>query len=70
MSNDVPVFLKPNVVIEPLVMRWYAWTHLISPATAAMNAAYRHISIMESFIKAPSLHAEAIRTPHCEAVHS
>ena len=63
MSNDVPVFLKPNVVIEPLVMRWYAWTHLISPATAAMNAAYRHISIMESFIKAPSLHAEAIRTP-------
>lgn len=63
MSDKTPVFLKSNVVIEPLVMRWYAWTHLISPATAAMNATYRHITIMESFLKAPKLHAEAIRTP-------
>jgi len=63
MSDKTPVFLKANVVVEPLVMRWYAWTHLISPATAAMNTAYRHITIMESFLKAPSIHAEAIRTP-------
>lgn len=55
--------LKRNIVIEPLIFRWYAWTHLVSPATAAMNAAYKHITIMESFIKSPELHAEAIRTP-------
>lgn len=63
MNNQSDCYLKDNIVIEPLVMRWYAWTHLISPATAAMNALYRHVTIMESFIKAPTLHAEAIRTP-------
>ena len=31
------MYLKPNVVMEPLVDNWYAWSHLISPATAAMN---------------------------------
>ncbi|MEO6719971.1 MAG: hypothetical protein ABIN67_06455, partial [Ferruginibacter sp.] len=31
------LYLKPNVVLEPLVDKWYAWSHLISPATAAMN---------------------------------
>ena len=63
MSEEMNVYLKENVVIEPLVMRWYAWSHLISPATAAMNTAFRHLTIMESFIKSPNLHAEAIRTP-------
>ena len=63
MTEEINVYLKENVVIEPLVMRWYAWSHLISPATAAMNTAFRHLTIMESFIKSPNLHAEAIRTP-------
>jgi hypothetical protein len=31
------LYLKPNVVVEPLVDHWYAWSHLIPPATAAMN---------------------------------
>jgi L-ascorbate metabolism protein UlaG (beta-lactamase superfamily) len=56
-------YLKPNVVIEPLVDRWYAWTHLISPATAAMNVVNRHLKIMNSYIQSPQIHAAAVRNP-------
>jgi L-ascorbate metabolism protein UlaG (beta-lactamase superfamily) len=57
------LYLKPNVLIEPLVDRWYAWSHLISPATAAMNILKRHLRIMESYAQAPRLHAESARNP-------
>lgn len=56
-------YLKPNVVIEPLIDRWYAWTHLISPATAAMNVVGRHLKIMNSYIKSPHMHAAAVANP-------
>ena len=61
--NNTPMYLKPNVVFEPLVDNWYAWSHLISPATAAMNIVERHLLIMESFLLSPNMHAEAIRNP-------
>jgi L-ascorbate metabolism protein UlaG (beta-lactamase superfamily) len=57
------LYLKPNVLIEPLVDRWYAWPHLISPATAAMNILKRHLRIMQSYVEAPQHHAEAARNP-------
>src|SRR3569833_1170332 len=56
-------YLKPNVVIEPLVGRWYAWAHLISPATAAMNIVGRHLKIMNSYIQSPQIHAAAVQNP-------
>lgn len=62
MNNDA-VYLRPNVVAEPLVDRWYAWSHLISPATAAMNIAHRHLKIMESFVSAVHVHAAAVANP-------
>lgn len=62
MDNEV-FFLKPNVIIEPLIDRWYAWTHLISPATGAMNLLGRHLKIMNSYIQAPQIHAAAVKNP-------
>lgn len=56
-------FLKPNVVIEPLIDRWYAWSHLISPATLAMNIMGRHLKIINSYIQAPQIHAAAVKNP-------
>lgn len=61
--NTKEIYLKPNVVLEPLVDKWYAWSHLISPATAAMNIVGRHHSITESYLAAPSIHAEAVLNP-------
>src|SRR5690349_4824386 len=56
-------YLKPNVAIEALFDRWYAWSHLISPATAAMNIKERHLKIMTSYIKNPKIHAAAVAKP-------
>ena len=56
-------YLKSNVALEALVDRWYAWSHLISPATAAMNIKERHLKIMNSYIKNPKIHAAAVAKP-------
>ena len=61
--NDERVYLKPNIVVEPLVDNWYAGAHLIPPATAAMNIANRHLPIMESYVKSPQVHKAATRNP-------
>ncbi len=61
--NNNPVFVKPNIVIEPLIKKWYAWSHLISPATAARNITERHLKIMDSYIQAPHIHEAAVKNP-------
>lgn len=63
MANEDKLYFKPNVIIGPLVNRWYAWTHVISPATAAMNIVDRHLKIMNSYIKAPMIHEAAVKNP-------
>jgi len=57
------MYLKPNVVFEPLIANWYAWAHLVSPATAALNITGRYIPIIDSYLLDPSAHAEAVRNP-------
>ena len=61
--NNKQYYLKPNVQIEPLFNQWYAWSHLIAPATAAMNIGNSHIKIMKSYIMAPEIHATAVKSP-------
>ena len=61
--SDEKLFLRPNVVMEPLIDQWYAWAHLIAPATAAMNISERHMKIMQSYIKTPEVHAAAVKNP-------
>jgi L-ascorbate metabolism protein UlaG (beta-lactamase superfamily) len=56
-------YLKSNVLVEPLVDGWYAWAHLIPPATYARNITERHLKIMESYIEAPETHEAAVRNP-------
>ena len=55
--------LRRNVVMEPLIDQWYAWSHLIPPATAAMNIVERHLKIMESYVRAPNIHVAAVKNP-------
>lgn len=56
-------YLKPNVIAEPLFNQWYAWSYLIPPATAARYVANSHLKIMESFVAAPQVHADALKNP-------
>ncbi|HYG63550.1 MAG TPA: MBL fold metallo-hydrolase [Thermoanaerobaculia bacterium] len=63
MQHDELCYLKPNVLTEPLVCNWYAWTHLLQPVTAGMNVVDRHLAIMKSFVQAPQVHAAAVKNP-------
>ncbi|HKX26128.1 MAG TPA: MBL fold metallo-hydrolase, partial [Blastocatellia bacterium] len=62
MSDDL-LYLRPNIQIEPLFDYWYAWSHLIPPATAARNLTDRHLKIMDSYLNAPQMHANAVKNP-------
>ena len=57
------MYLRDNAQVEPLVDQWYAWSHLLSPATAARNITERHLKIMDSYIASPQIHASAVRNP-------
>lgn len=56
-------YLRQNVQVEPLIDHWYAWPHLIPPATAARNITERHLKIMDSYISSPQIHANAVKNP-------
>lgn len=63
MNDTELLYLRPNVQLEPLFDSWYAWPHLIPPATAARNITERHLKIMASYVSAPQIHADAVRNP-------
>ena len=58
-----PVYLKQNVLVEPLINQWYAWSYLVAPATAAMYIANAHLRIMQSFVANPQVHIAALKNP-------
>lgn len=62
-ANGVKVYLKQNVLVEPLVNRWYAWPYLIPPAPAAMYMANSHLKIMQSFVSNQNMHVAALKNP-------
>jgi L-ascorbate metabolism protein UlaG (beta-lactamase superfamily) len=62
-NTETKYYLKSNVAIEALIDRWYAWSHVVSPSTAAMNIKERHLKIMNSYIKNPKIHAAAVKKP-------
>ncbi len=57
------VFLKNDVKLEPLVCKFLAWPHLISPAQLAMNITYRLLPLLESFADNPGVHISANKDP-------
>lgn len=57
-----PLYLRQNVLVEPLFNQWYAWPSLISPATAAMYIG-AHLKMMQSFVAAPQIHIAALKNP-------
>jgi hypothetical protein len=37
------LYLKPNVLVDPLFNQWYAWSNLIAAATSSMYVANLHL---------------------------
>ncbi|MEF7613132.1 thioester reductase domain-containing protein [Aquincola sp. MAHUQ-54] len=58
-----PQYLRHNVIAEPLVNQWYAWSYLLPPATAARYLTESQLPVMASFVEAPEVHIAALRDP-------
>lgn len=56
-------YLKSTIIAEPLIWRWYAWSYLIPPVTAACNIVERHLKIMQSYVQNPQIHIQAVKDP-------
>lgn len=56
------LYLKPAVVLEPLVNQWYAWAYSVAPSTAGHFTRWQ-IKLMNSFVESPEAHAEAVKNP-------
>ena len=61
--KDFVGYLKPNVIAEPLINQWYAWSYLIPPATASRYLTHSQFKVMQSFIEAPTVHENTLRDP-------
>jgi L-ascorbate metabolism protein UlaG (beta-lactamase superfamily) len=57
------VYLKPEVKLEPLVCRWYAWSHLVAPAPLALHLKYRILPLLQNFVDNPMVHVAANQDP-------
>lgn len=56
-------YLRPEVVVEPLVHHWYAIPHLLPPQSASLKFAFKFLPVLRSFVASPALHAQALKSP-------
>jgi L-ascorbate metabolism protein UlaG (beta-lactamase superfamily) len=61
--DDETKFLRPDVILEPLVDGFYAWLHTVAPVQAAMNLAFVQIPLLESYLQSPQVHINACNNP-------
>jgi len=57
------VFLRQDVIVEPLVDGFYAWLHTVAPVQAAMNLAFSQVPLLESYLQSPQVHVNASANP-------
>ncbi|MCZ2526168.1 MBL fold metallo-hydrolase [Streptomyces sp. NPDC059506] len=53
--------LKKNVIAEPAVAGWYAWSYLIPPQTLAKYLKNHYRNIVESYLADPETHRTALK---------
>ena len=61
--TDEQLFLRSKVIIEPLVDRFVAQPHTMAPVQAAMNLAFLHVPLLESYLQSPQVHVAASNNP-------
>lgn len=53
--------LKRNVIAEPAVAGWYAWSYLFPPHTLAKYLKHHYQPIVESYLASPQTHRAALQ---------
>ncbi|WP_369392838.1 MBL fold metallo-hydrolase [Streptomyces sp. CG1] len=62
-DNTETRYLRSNVIVEPLVDRFYAWLHTVAPVQASMNLANVQLPMLESYLQSPQVHVSASTNP-------
>ena len=62
-ESSEPKYLRSNVIIEPLVDRFYAWLHTVAPVQGSMNLAFVQVPMLESYLQSPPVHVAASTNP-------
>ncbi|MDG9716058.1 MBL fold metallo-hydrolase [Streptomyces sp. DH24] len=57
----MPLSLKKNVIAEPAVAGWYAWSYLLPPHTLAKYLKNHYRTIVESYLDKPETHRTALK---------
>jgi L-ascorbate metabolism protein UlaG (beta-lactamase superfamily) len=63
MSDKTPYRLSDCVIVEPLVNKWCAWSHLISPLACSLHLQNYQREILLSYLKEPKFHVQVCRDP-------
>lgn len=63
-SDASPLYLRDDVIAEPLINQWYAWSYLIPPAPASRFLTHSQIKVLTSFVESPDVHVAALRDPN------
>lgn len=63
MSDRTLYRLADTTLIEPLVDRWVAWSHVIAPVAASLQLNNYQLKLLDSFLRDPRAHADACRDP-------
>ncbi|MFF8838150.1 MBL fold metallo-hydrolase [Streptomyces sp. NPDC015130] len=61
MTSAPLLSLKRNVIAEPAVAGWYAWSYLLPPFTLAKFLKGHYRTIVESFLERPDAHRTALK---------
>ena len=61
MAESPLLSLKRNVIAEPAVAGWYAWSYLLPPFTLAKYLKGHYQGIVESYLEGPDTHRTALK---------
>jgi len=63
MSKDEKYYLKNTTAIEPLVNRFVAWSHVVSPVAFSMHLKNYQLQVLDSYLENPEIHSKACKDP-------
>src|SRR6266404_3542428 len=63
MSDKVSYRLGKSTTAEPLVNRYTAWSHVLSPVPFSLHLQHYQLNILRNYLEDPNVHFQACRNP-------
>jgi L-ascorbate metabolism protein UlaG (beta-lactamase superfamily) len=63
MSDKTPYRLDDSTAVEPLVNKFVAWSHVMSPVPYSLHLQHYQLGVLRSYLEDPQVHARACEDP-------